>query len=372
MLLNILMLIGLSQGIIFGIVLIFGKIFKDKTNRYLAYSIIMVAIIGFNEWATDQHLDDVYYWIDFFGDDVPWVLLVFVPSFVYFQKSLDFKPKIRVKNRILTIPFFIFLVLNIIIDLNIDFHLINTPWFVSNKIKIYIIESYLAVIYTTLLCAASYIMLVKSTKPTTVKKWLKRIWIFDTALIVLWNLLIFIPEKYYKKNMDYAFWIATTFFIYWLIYKGLLQFHLAKDVSSLKTVILKLEGTNNNKSEITKIDKENKDVKHMNRLKEFLENEHLYRNPDLSLTDIADKLQLSPGYLSQLINSNLKINFTALINTYRVEEVKELVRNETFNQYSLLSIGLEAGFKSKSAFYTLFKKETGLTPNEYKKSLNKS
>ena len=110
MLLDILMLIGLSQGIIFGIVLMYGKIFKDKTNRYLAFSIIILSIIGLNEWAIDQRLDDTYYLIDFFGDDVPWILLVFVPVHMYFKKSLDFKWNVRFRNWLLTIPFFIFLI----------------------------------------------------------------------------------------------------------------------------------------------------------------------------------------------------------------------------------------------------------------------
>jgi AraC-like DNA-binding protein len=373
-LLDIVILIGLSQGIIFGITLISGKIFKDKVNRYLALAIIIMSVIGFNEWAIDRNLDDAYYLIDFFGDDIPWILLVYVPTFIYFQKSLDYNFKINFKKWLLTIPFLIFLVLNIIIDLNIDFFLIDTPWFIIHKTNIYIVEYYTAIFYTSLLCAFSYFMLVKSTKPKNTKKWLKWIWIFYTSLIVIWNLLVFIPKKYYSKNMDFIFWIAATIFFYWLIYKGLLQFYLAKDVTSLKTMLLKLEKINNNKSDLTKIDKDNKskDIIHLNKLKDIVEREHLYRNPDLSLTDVAKKMQLSPGYLSQLINTNLKISFTGLINTYRVEEVKKLVMDESFEQYSLLAIGLEAGFKSKSAYYTLFKKETGLTPNEYKKSVNKS
>ena len=38
-----------------------------------------------------------------------------------------------------------------------------------------------------------------------------------------------------------------------------------------------------------------------------------------------------------------------------------------FSNYSLLSIGLEVGFNSKATFYNSFKKNTGITPNEYKK-----
>lgn len=374
MLLDILMLIGLSQGIIFGIVLMYGKIFKDKTNRYLAFSIIILSVIGLNEWAIDQNLDDTYYLIDFFGDDVPWILLVFVPAYMYFKKSLDFKRNTKFRDWMLTIPFLIFLLLNIIIDLNIDFFLIDTPWFVTHKFDIYFYEYYSALFYTTFLCILSFIVLRKGAKPANTKKWLKWIWFFYSVLIVIWISLSFIPEDSYKESMDYVFWISASFFIYWLIYKGLLQFHLAKDISSVKRILANLEGNEDKQTKHSKeiSDRSDREKGHLKKLKEIVEDEHLYRDPDLSLQDVADRLQLSAGYLSQLINTNLDINFTVMINRYRVEEVKKLVNDETFNQYSLLSIGLEAGFRSKSAFYSIFKKETGLTPNEYKKSINKS
>ena len=79
-----------------------------------------------------------------------------------------------------------------------------------------------------------------------------------------------------------------------------------------------------------------------------------------------------PSELSQLINSSLDINFTSLINYYRVSDVKNMLLDPTFNKYSILSIGLEAGFKSKSAFYDTFKKETGSTPNQYKNKVDRS
>ena len=58
--------------------------------------------------------------------------------------------------------------------------------------------------------------------------------------------------------------------------------------------------------------------------------------------------------------------FLVFSNGYRVEEAKRLLTDPKFENYSVLSVGFEAGFNSKTTFNTVFKKLTGLTPREYK------
>ncbi|MEQ6123065.1 two-component regulator propeller domain-containing protein [Pseudotenacibaculum sp. MALMAid0570] len=101
-------------------------------------------------------------------------------------------------------------------------------------------------------------------------------------------------------------------------------------------------------------------------LKQVMKKQKLYRNPTISLVSIAEELNISPGYLSKLINQITHGNFNDFINSFRVEEVKKKLKNPEFNNYSILSIGLESGFNSKSVFYTAFKKHTGFSPSEYK------
>nr|WP_246223704.1 AraC family transcriptional regulator [Fulvivirga kasyanovii] len=99
----------------------------------------------------------------------------------------------------------------------------------------------------------------------------------------------------------------------------------------------------------------------------LFEEENIYRNPNLSRADIAERLGISVGYLSQIINEQSDKNIPDYLNYYRVEEVKKMLLDPDFDQYSLLAIGFEAGFNSKTAFYTAFKKETGTTPANFKK-----
>jgi AraC-like DNA-binding protein/putative methionine-R-sulfoxide reductase with GAF domain len=99
---------------------------------------------------------------------------------------------------------------------------------------------------------------------------------------------------------------------------------------------------------------------------QLLEEEKMYRNSELSLMIVADKLNISSTYLSQLVNTLSDNNFSDFINLYRVRDAEHKLTNSDFSKYTILAIGLEAGFNSKSAFYNAFNKHTGITPSEYR------
>jgi AraC-like DNA-binding protein/putative methionine-R-sulfoxide reductase with GAF domain len=98
----------------------------------------------------------------------------------------------------------------------------------------------------------------------------------------------------------------------------------------------------------------------------LLENEKIYRDPDLSLSRIAKKLDISSTYLSQLVNTLSGANLSDFINVYRVKDAQRLLTHPNYISYSILSIGLESGFNSKSTFYAAFKKHAGMTPSAYR------
>lgn len=105
---------------------------------------------------------------------------------------------------------------------------------------------------------------------------------------------------------------------------------------------------------------------HINQqLTTVFEAEKLYRNSDLKLNTLAEKLNVNSHQLSQFLNDNLQKSFNQYINEFRIEEAKGLMQKN--HQFTLEAIGNEAGFSSKSTFYSTFKKIVGITPAQFRK-----
>ncbi len=99
----------------------------------------------------------------------------------------------------------------------------------------------------------------------------------------------------------------------------------------------------------------------------LIETEKPYLDSELNLVKLADKLSLSTHQLSYVINNGFNENFFQFINKYKVQKAKELLNNPKYDNYTIVAIGFESGFNSKTAFNTTFKKMTSYTPTEYRK-----
>ena len=92
-----------------------------------------------------------------------------------------------------------------------------------------------------------------------------------------------------------------------------------------------------------------------------------YLEPTLTLAQLAEKLGLSSNYLSQIINQQTGSNFFDYVNSHRVEAAKEVLADPQQARLGVLTIAMDAGFNSKSAFYTAFKQHTGTTPGQFRR-----
>lgn len=92
----------------------------------------------------------------------------------------------------------------------------------------------------------------------------------------------------------------------------------------------------------------------------------LCKRGDLTLRALSDALNENPHYLSQVISQDLHSSFYQLLNRYRIEEAKRLLREAP--DQTVLAIALGVGFNSKSAFHAAFRRCTGVTPTEFRQS----
>lgn len=85
-------------------------------------------------------------------------------------------------------------------------------------------------------------------------------------------------------------------------------------------------------------------------------------NKPITLNSVADDLQVTPGYISNLLSNYTTKNFTDLITEYRIEKAKEMLKEDC----QIKQIASNLGFGSHNYFSKVFKKVTGFTPKEYK------
>ena len=104
----------------------------------------------------------------------------------------------------------------------------------------------------------------------------------------------------------------------------------------------------------------------VSRMKEYIERERVFTNPDLKMKDLADVLHLSAPKLSQVFNLYLNENYYEFINRYRLDEFKRLIEAGEYKRFTITALSEQCGFK-KSNFFSTFRKVEGMTPAEYLK-----
>ncbi|WP_299555514.1 AraC family transcriptional regulator [Seonamhaeicola sp.] len=193
-------------------------------------------------------------------------------------------------------------------------------------------------------------------------KWLKGTLSIILIFTFLWAYLT-IRNNFFTngETIFYSLWVAMAAIIYWLGHIGIYKYGVLVDRRGIRRYAKNASISANSQSKNG----------HIIALENLLIKNKTYLDPQLTLESVANSLDLSPSYLSRVINNELKTSFTDYINSYRVEAAKTYLRNPDFSNYTMVSIGMEAGFNSKSAFYEVFKKTTGKTPLAFKRSLTK-
>ena len=156
-------------------------------------------------------------------------------------------------------------------------------------------------------------------------------------------------------------WIAipSLTFSVLLFILGHLAYHQKFDISNLnmtKQLPLKLEPANK------------KDLL-LSLNVEFSKNK-IYRQQELKITDLASILNTNRTYISKLINQEFGCSFNEFVNRFRIEEAKSLIKEEC--NEPLEQIAIKVGYGSLSTFFRSFKLQEGVTPNHYRKLVNKS
>ena len=100
----------------------------------------------------------------------------------------------------------------------------------------------------------------------------------------------------------------------------------------------------------------------------FMNDKQPYLDNDLTLDTLAKSIGLSSHHLSEILNKQANKNFYQFVNEYRIKFICERIVVEPNSK--ILDLAMAAGFSSKSTFNAVFKQMKGVTPSQYRKTLN--
>lgn len=353
---DVFILISVVQGVFVGMSLTFSRFFKSQANQYLGLAIFTLTILTFFGWLdADQVLLSMI-------TSIMWEFLFPVFLFRYFIITLKSPTKDKKWLNYLYLPFIVSTVIRLVLDLSFTADLYSLPfdensWGYAFYVNVeYNISFFYGVVLVVWCCVISF---KKVYRTQTKAKWLQRLSIAVLFLYLLWSLADII-EYVYSLDVWLMLWTSISILFLCIVYFGVYQFELLEK---------RLVPTSKVSVKPTVSPQENK---HFISLESLMKDKQLFKNSDLTREKVAEELQISEGYLTKIVKEAVNKNFSDYVNTYRVENCKALLQDPTNDKYSLQAIGLDSGFKSRSAFYNAFQKLVGDTPGEYKKQIRLS
>ena len=350
-------------GFLLGFSILMKPSFKSNTNKYLGFTVLTICMLlvklilpEFDYFRTHQKLNIIC--------NIEWILLAPVFLFLFSIKSIDNKLSSYKELKLLYLPFIFSLLLNTIDCLERDFRLFTFKSAAILRLRhnLFMFESKLIYIYIAFLMLWLFFIL-KNSPSKQANKAIRNLHLVLSLIIIFWIMVDFIrgifPHEI-NKYYGLVLLIAGSFSLFWISYTIIYKHKMLHQVSEINKIL------RNQEASVANTEPSVSTQTIFEKFEALFKEEHIYRNPNITRESVAQQLDISAGYLSQVITTNSDDNFSSIINQYRITEVKKMLCDATFDKYSIEAIGLEAGYSSKTTFYKAFKNSTNMTPKTYK------
>lgn len=363
---NFLLIAGVVQGFVFNLVTLFFRKRFSIVILYLNLVVLFISLNNLQAWLREMGYSSNLFYIK--NMLVPWYFFVLPMFYAFIIHFLEVDKAI--------IGFVKFAIAVFLVEIALRSVVIGFVYYNVEGIDTSMIDKYttiedvfnlalsLAIFYKAVELVFKRENIYKTMLSYDDLNWLKIFFKLGGIVMLFWVFAL-MAEIFFEITWGYSILrLGTSLLLYWIGYQGLYRYKLVQDRIQLR----KRLATGNKFIGIAKPKDSSLSEKHQKdfeRIHEYVTENQKYLEPNLSMNALADDLNMSTSQMSKLVNSYSNFNFSDYINSLRVEQSKKLLADPTFDNYTVVSVGLECGFNSRSTFYSAFKKFTSRTPTQY-------
>ena len=359
---NILILFGALQGLIFTIILLFNK--KHPGSKFLAAFMFVLVYNGLETFNWSSGLNFIYF------DIFSFIVIFAIGPSLYLYITALLNPE-RVLTRKTIFKHYGLVIFHLITRIGIVvYHILWINKIIESdvhsndliQIQFFYVEPLSVIVFLGYLIASIY-EFRKSGKTSSIKaiskegqqtlvRWINALLISMTVFAIAWTATVAAPylfdvpfdEHYYPIE------IGLVLFIYWIAMSG---YH--------RTKLIYLRASKSPVNPVVDLDSE----RHLAALRSAMEIDKLYLDPELNLSRVSEHTGIQPKTISSILNQYRQTSFSDFVNHYRVKEVQRRMIDPSNQHLTISGMALESGFNSQATFQRAFKTVTGITPREY-------
>lgn len=359
---NILILFGALQALVFCIVLLFQK---SPGAKFLAAFIFVLAFNGLETFNWSAGLNH------FFFDLSGFVIIFAVGPALYLHVKSVVAPQETIRRSEIFAHFSLFLFQLVTRLLAIGYHLLFMSGIVDNE------NDFLSLISFTwthaepvsMLAFGVYVVVsirlykkntglsILNAGPAVQRRiewvWIRSLLIWTAIVAFAWAVTLLVP-LFWEVDSEgyYPIELLLVAFTYWVALNG---YH--------KTRLIRIQKS---ESDLALSMSQPEADAHFRTLKDAMETRKLYLDPKLNLAALSKHTGIPGKIISAVLNQHRESNFNDFVNSYRLKDVcRMLTDSELTERYTISGIALECGFNSQATFQRVFKSKLGVSPREY-------
>jgi AraC-like DNA-binding protein len=367
------LLIFFVHGIVFSALL--GKKFwrdDDKAAGWLSVLVFLCALylapfmFGYAGWYFAEPYRDIMFFVPF-----QQLFLIGPVIFFYTRSLLDKSFALSKKDFVHFVPAILYLIYSLVVFITDKLVLSEYYFYADGRDKDlafwYQMAGLISMAFYLILSLRFYSIYKKITvevvsfAETIAFEWVQRFLLAFLVILILRVLFFILNPEWGEFGSKFWYYLCFSLLFYYISISGY--------ANSVKAVIAFQKFDSSEETIEDLPEKETVEIENLEDWKQKVErvvrDEKAFQNPELTLSDVAEELGITPKKLSQIINQGFQMNFNDFINFYRTEAVIEKLQSGESSSKNLLGIAFECGFNSKSTFNRAFKKQTSLTPKDF-------